>query len=263
MTPTTPLAPNRDPLAADCARCVALCCVVPGFSSSADFAVDKPAGTRCQHLGDDHRCTIHGSLLDRGFGGCVAYDCFGAGQRLSGALGAAATARRGSPDVARAFAALRALHELRWLLRTAAVLAAAAQDLPAVRAAQRRVDELAGSTLDELAELDVDEVRGEVNPVLLACSARARAGAPGPRADLRGADLAGADLRTTDLRGASLRGAVLVGADLRGADLTGADLTGADLRGADVTGARLDGALFLTDMQRRSTRDAAPGSLRR
>ena len=31
-------------LRADCARCAGLCCVVPAFTESADFAIDKPSG---------------------------------------------------------------------------------------------------------------------------------------------------------------------------------------------------------------------------
>ena len=69
-------------LQADCARCRALCCVGPAFAASADFADDKPAGRPCVHLGADDRCRIHEQLRPRGFPGCVAYDCFGAGQHV-------------------------------------------------------------------------------------------------------------------------------------------------------------------------------------
>ena len=73
--------PPSDPsavLQADCAHCRALCCVGPAFAVSADFAVDKPAGQPCAHLGTDDRCGIHAQLRPRGFPCCVAYDCFGA-----------------------------------------------------------------------------------------------------------------------------------------------------------------------------------------
>ena len=50
------------------------------FDTGADFAIDKPAGLPCPHL-DRHLCTIHDSLKDRGFTGCTAFDCTGAGQR--------------------------------------------------------------------------------------------------------------------------------------------------------------------------------------
>lgn len=88
----TPSLPAR--LKADCSACVGLCCVVPPFDATQGFGFDKPAETPCQHLCADHRCGIHAELLDRGFEGCVAFDCLGAGQRLT----AAAQARFGSTD---------------------------------------------------------------------------------------------------------------------------------------------------------------------
>lgn len=81
-------------LRADCSACVALCCVVPPFDADQGFGFDKPAQTPCQHLCADHRCGIHESLASRGFEGCVAFDCLGAGQRLT----AAAVARFGDAD---------------------------------------------------------------------------------------------------------------------------------------------------------------------
>src|SRR4051812_42279943 len=71
-------------LEADCASCAGLCCVAPAFAKSSDFAINKPAGTACRNLADDFRCRIHEQLVDKGFKGCTVFDCFGAGQRLTG-----------------------------------------------------------------------------------------------------------------------------------------------------------------------------------
>jgi hypothetical protein len=90
-------------LKADCSACAALCCVIPPFDAAQGFGFDKLAETPCHHLCADHRCGIHAELIDRGFAGCVAFDCLGAGQRLT----AMAVERFGSadwrarPDVAR------------------------------------------------------------------------------------------------------------------------------------------------------------------
>src|SRR5438270_12612197 len=77
---------RRVELQADCDRCVGLCCVAPGFSASADFAIDKPPGDPCPNLATapgDFRCRIHERLRAEGFPGCTAYDCFGAGQHVT------------------------------------------------------------------------------------------------------------------------------------------------------------------------------------
>jgi hypothetical protein len=69
-------------LRADCARCAALCCVAFAFEPSADFAVRKDAGAPCPNLDACGGCAIYRDRPDRGFGGCVQYDCLGAGQRV-------------------------------------------------------------------------------------------------------------------------------------------------------------------------------------
>lgn len=247
-------------LRADCSRCAGLCCVVPAFSASADFAIDKPAGRPCPNLGDDFRCTIHTRLRDSGFPGCAAYDCFGAGQHVVQVTFGGRDWRR-EPAIAaqmfEAFTVTRQLYELLWYLTEALALAAAASlhgELGRARATVERQTTLA---VEELVAADVAAHWQTVNPLLLRASELVRAAAPGPRTNHRGADLIGADLSGADLRGALLRGAYLIGADLRGADLRTADLIGADLRGADLAGADLTAAIFLTQPQV----DAARGDL--
>jgi uncharacterized protein YjbI with pentapeptide repeats len=255
--------PDRRDLRADCARCFGLCCVVPAFSASADFAIDKAAGQPCPHLSPGFRCGIHRQLRPRGFPGCAVYDCFGAGQKVAQVTFGGQDWRQ-APHTARqmfaAFTVMRQLHELLWYLAEALALPAARPLHGELGRALEQTERLSGSRAGALVALDVAGHRQHVNALLVRASELARSGLgpPGSRADHRGADLTGADLRGASLRGASLRGARLVGADLTGADLTGADLTGADLRAADLRGADLAGAIFLTQSQV----DAARGDAR-
>jgi Pentapeptide repeats (8 copies) len=250
--------PARADLRADCARCFALCCVAPAFRASADFAITKPAGRPCLHLGADFGCEIHDALRPSGFPGCAVFDCFGAGQQVA-QVTFGGRDWRSAPELAEpmfaAFAVLRPLHELMWHLNEALALAPPGPLADGLRDALAGAGALTTGTPADLARVDLAARWQAANELLLQASARARA--PGG-ADLRGADLAGQDLRGTGLRAASLRGALLIGADLRGADLNRADLTGADLRGADVAGADLAGAIFLTQAQL----DAARGDAR-
>jgi hypothetical protein len=111
-------------LRADCARCSGLCCVAMAFDRSALFGFDKPAGTPCRHLTAADRCGIHVELTETGFAGCAAYDCLGAGQRVTEMFGDRSW--RESPTLARdifeAFRIMRRVHEALELLRTAATL---------------------------------------------------------------------------------------------------------------------------------------------
>ncbi|HEU4350129.1 MAG TPA: pentapeptide repeat-containing protein [Actinoplanes sp.] len=243
-------------LVADCGRCAGLCCVAPAFAKSSDFAITKPAGKPCPNLAGDFRCTIHDRLEQRGFRGCVVFDCFGAGQRVTQETFGGAD-WRSAPEIAGAMFAtlpvMRQLHELLWYLTEALKLEAAERVHPRLRAALDETDRLARGTAEQLAAVDLDAHRRRVNPPLQRASALARAGA-GRQPDHRGANLIGRGMRGADLRGANLRGALLIGADLRDADLRRADFTGADLRGADLRGADLTGAIFLTAAQLRSAR---------
>jgi uncharacterized protein YjbI with pentapeptide repeats len=258
-------------LRGDCANCFGLCCVALPFARSADFAVDKQAGTPCRNLQDDHRCGIHTRLRQEGFTGCTVYDCFGAGQRVSQVTFGREDWRAGSAERARrmfeVFPVVRQLHELLRYLTEALTLPAARPVHTDLRRMLRKTEELAGGSPEELSRLDVGPHRQEVGGLLLRASELTRAGVRGRRKDRRGADLMGARLKGADLRGVSLRGACLIAADLTGADLHAADLLGADLRDADLTDADLTGALFLTQPQlnaaRGSTGTGLPGTLTR
>jgi pentapeptide repeat protein len=242
----------RARLRADCSRCTGLCCVAPAFTTSADFAIDKPAGRACRHLRRDSRCGIHADLRERGFPGCSVFDCFGAGQQTV-QVTFGGRDWRSSPELAasvfEAFGVQRQLHELLWYLAEALALPSSAPLHRELAAAWDRTERLTTAAADELAAVDTAALRHEAGALLFSVSELARAGVAGRARDRRDADLVGADLRGASLRGACLRGAYLIGADLRGADLRSADLLGADLRVADLRGADLTGALFLTRPQ--------------
>jgi pentapeptide repeat protein len=267
-------------LAADCARCAGLCCVVPALTRSADFAISKPAGQPCPNLGPDSCCAIHAGLRDRGFAGCAAYDCFGAGQQIV-QVTFGGRDWRSSPGLAAqmfaAFGVMRQLNELRWHLVQASELLSPggpAGSLSAIGGIREELSEAlraaqgyASGSPEMLTNLDITAHRDAVSELLRRVSAEVRSAfAPGGP-DLRGADLAGADLRAATPRGAAQGGSgqggsgqggsgqgrsgrggsgqggtSLRGASLRGALLIGADLTGADLAWADLTGADLRGA---------------------
>ncbi|MBT1633855.1 pentapeptide repeat-containing protein [Curtobacterium flaccumfaciens] len=249
---------DRSALRAECGSCFALCCTAFGFQRSADFPIDKPAGTPCGNLADDFSCSIHQALRPRGFRGCTVFDCSGAGQYVSQTL-YDGVSWRDHPDsraeMFRVFPIVRRLHEMLWHLAEAqdrAVTPDSAGDA-ALLAEEIRRSLDAGRPM--LLALDVEPLHARVRDVLVEVSAEVRgrysAGADdAPDGLLRpGADLAGSDLRARSLRGADLRGATLIAADLRGADLSGVDLLGVDLRDARVDGADLSTAVFLTQAQ--------------
>lgn len=239
-------------LHADCSRCFGLCCVALPFARSADFPIDKAAGAPCPKLEPDFRCGIHARLREEGFRGCSAFDCFGAGQKVSQETFGGHSWQE-DHGVARrmfeVFRVMRQLHELLWYLTEAVSFpqaGAVREDLELVRT---EVEELTHCSAAVLAGLDLTPLRRKAHVLLARAGELARSEAAGPRRNHRGADLAGAGLAGADLRGADLSGALLVAADLSGADLRHADLLGADLRDADLSNADLTGSIFVTQPQ--------------
>ena len=247
-------------LESDCSACFGLCCVALPFARSADFPVDKAAGTPCRNLDSGFRCSIHDRLRGQGYQGCTVFDCFGAGQKVS-RLTYAGQDWRDHPELREqmfaVFPVVRLLHELLRHLDEAISLPGAGRERAALRSTYARIDAMTRLPAAEILALDTDTVRAEAAELLFRASESERAAQPGRKRNHRGADLVGKRLAGADLRGANLRGALLIAADLTGADLRGADLTGADLRDARLGGADLSSALFLTQPQLQSARGDA------
>lgn len=124
----------------DCERCAALCCVVLAFDRSELFACDKPALVPCSRL-RGYRCAIHTELEPRGFAGCAAYDCYGAGPRVVREVFGGRSWREDASLVqpmAAAFSPMREIQELGLLLELA-------RDLPLGNEEQGRLDALASA----------------------------------------------------------------------------------------------------------------------
>ncbi|CAO5185777.1 hypothetical protein FAIPA1_50131 [Frankia sp. AiPs1] len=198
-------------LRADCGRCAGLCCVVPGFAVSADFPISKAPGVPCRHLAVDSTCVVHSELRGRGFHGCVAFDCLGAGQRVTQVTFAGAD-WRADPDTAAAmgdvFTVMRGLHEALYHLSEALTVLAPtpAADPTALvgrlRALFAETLALCDADADELRAVDLDPHHRAVHLALTAASVLLRAADRGgntaklpARGHLLGARLAGADLR--------------------------------------------------------------------
>lgn len=249
---------NNHSLSADCKNCFGLCCVALCFSALEGFPVNKEAGEPCLNLQKDFTCCIHKNLLETGLRGCIAFDCFGAGQKVS-LVSYRGRDWRSSPEIAnqmfKVFMVMQRLHELLWYLTEALKLMTAHQNYEKLTELLIETEELTHLSPNSLIELDLESHRNKVNPLLIETSQLIGSRFT-RRTNLRskkilggGQDLIGADLRKTDLRGESLRGAYLIAANLRDVDLSGTDLIGADLRDADLRGANLSNSIFLTQAQ--------------
>ena len=157
---------DRASLRADCESCFGLCCVVPAFSASADFAITKKAGQACPNLKPNFRCGIHTRLRGEGFRGCTVYDCFGAGQKVSQVTFGGADwqeAPRTAKQMFEVFPIMRDLHELLWYLAEALTLEPIGPLHAELRVAQEETEALTHLSPDGLTQLDLDSHRQVVN----------------------------------------------------------------------------------------------------
>lgn len=240
-------------LRADCENCFGLCCVALPYAKSADFAFDKDGGTPCRNLQSNYLCGIHNDLRNKGFRGCSAYECFGAGQKVSQSTYNGKD-WRSDQDIAKemfdVYPIMQQLHEMLWYLNEALTIGAAKSIHKELYYSFVETEELTVKSPDFILSIDVNEHRAKVNKLLIRTSELVRAQLIKKQKDTRrGMDYLGAKLKGADLRGTNLRGALLIAADLRNADLRWCDFIGADFRDTDIRGANLTGSIFLTQAQ--------------
>lgn len=165
----------------DCERCCGLCCVAPAFARSPDFALDKAPGVPCPNLTDGFRCNIHDRLRVEGFRGCVAYDCFGAGQKVTQVTFGGRDWRRSPEDAAPMFevyGVMRQLHALLWYLEEASTLTPAEPLHAEVQRRQEQIRALSLSSPEALLRLDVAPHKAAVDALLRRISGLVRTTPP-------------------------------------------------------------------------------------
>ncbi|WP_346243898.1 pentapeptide repeat-containing protein [Shouchella clausii] len=245
----------------DCLNCFALCCVSLPYMKSNDFPYDKDSGEPCRHLCSDHRCSIHGSLREKGFQGCVSYECFGAGQKVSQVVYKGKDWREDSrmaEEMFSVFPIVHQLHEMLFYLKQAIELEEAKDLKLEIQTLYDLTYTLTIKKPEEILALDIEAHRSKINPVFIKVSdiyrSQYRKKRKGSGTKKKRVDYIGANLANVDMKGHDLRGTFLIAANLTNSDLRRVDFIGADLRDADLSGANLAGALFLTQSQIQSAK---------
>lgn len=239
-------------LYSDCTNCFGLCCVALPYAKSSDFAFSKDGGTPCPNLQKDNKCCIHTDLREKGFRGCTAYECFGAGQKVSQHT-YGGKEWRDSPQLAKemfdVFPIVQQLHEMLYYLDQARTFEETKSIYDLLESSFQKTEALTFLSSEEMLAIDIPMHRSAVNELLVEASELVRKTSKGANKRKKRMDYLGANLKGADFRGMSLRGVLLIAANLRGADLRKVDFIGADMRDADLSGANLTGSIFLTQAQ--------------
>jgi uncharacterized protein YjbI with pentapeptide repeats len=251
---------NIHHLKPQCEKCFGLCCVALCFSAQDGFPADKMSGTPCPNLDADFHCAIHEKLGALGIKGCVAYECFGAGQQVSQVTFSGLNWRQepSSTDLMlEVFLIMQQLHEMYWYLMEASSFELAPPLSGSLEEALRETERITRLDAHSIIEFNLAAHHEKISILLRSASKLMRSEIsrtnhiPFHTEKSRKAtpDFFGKDLRKKDLRCADLRGACLIAANLEDVDLSGTDLIGADFRDANVKGADLSKSIFLTQFQ--------------
>ncbi|WP_408008977.1 pentapeptide repeat-containing protein [Pseudalkalibacillus sp. A8] len=252
-----------DDLKSDCKNCFGLCCVALPYSRSADFPINKDGGTPCRNLCSNNLCSINDQLIEKGFRGCVTYECFGAGQNVSQTIYKGEDWREESKRAEEMFAVfpiVQQLHEMLWYMKQALGLKETQSLHASLQKIFEETVELAIKTPKKILQIDIGAHRSNVNVLLIETSNLYRADLikkSKKRRLKKRSDYIGANLAGWDLQGENFRGILMIAANLSHSDLRKADFIGADLRDAELSGANLKEALFLTQSQINSAKGDA------
>jgi uncharacterized protein YjbI with pentapeptide repeats len=241
-------------LTIDCENCSGLCCVALFCAKTEGFPADKIGGKPCQNLRSDFRCKIHSKLVQSKMKGCLAYDCFGAGQKVTQKCYQNAnwqTAPEQANQIFDVFLTIFQLHQMLWYL---------------IEASSFNLGEIICTTIDELIHeneqmtellpheilnLDIEVYRLKVNGILKEVSKRI--GAPSAK-DGQIKDFFGKNFNGVNLDGKDFSMALMIAANLEGCSLKDTNFLGADMRDANIMNTDLSKSVFLTQMQINATK---------
>ncbi|WP_047834136.1 pentapeptide repeat-containing protein [Robinsoniella sp. RHS] len=236
----------------DCRKCSGLCCTALYFSKSEGFPNDKPAGKPCTNLMSDFSCAVHKKLMQYNLKGCMAFDCLGAGQKVTSDIyGGVSWKQRpeAASEIFQVFLAVWQLHQMVWYLAEAAAVIPAeklAEDIDALITEYKNMTALPP---DQILQIDIEEYRTRVNLILKkAEELTANSIAPGKNT-VRRSDNMGKNFKKANLDGQDLSMSLLIAANLEGCSLFGTNFLGADMRDTNIRNADLSESLFLTQAQ--------------
>ncbi len=232
----------------DCEKCCGLCCVALYCMKSDGFPANKIAGKPCQNLMPDFRCAIHSKLVQSKMKGCLAYDCFGAGQKVTQDCFPAMnwnTHPKKANQIFDVFLVVFGLHQMLWYLIEASTLNLGEIINSEIDALIGENERMTALVPDDILNLDVNAYRLRVNELLKEISNTIA----NPTKKEQNRDFFGKDFKGADLDGKDFSMSLMIAANLEGCSLRGTNFLGADMRDVNIKNTDLSQSVFLTQMQ--------------
>ncbi|MDD2971286.1 MAG: pentapeptide repeat-containing protein [Lachnospiraceae bacterium] len=233
----------------DCEKCSGLCCVALYCMKTDGFPANKDAGIPCKHLENDFRCDIHSKLVSKNMRGCLAYDCFGAGQKVTQQYGCGMdwkSASNQAGEIFQVFLIVFQLHQMAWYLIEALSLTFDEYLKSDIRELIFQNEQMTAQRPQEILCLDVEKYRQKVNQTLKEVSENIT---DSPSGYVKVKDFFGKDFKRANLEGKDFSMSLMIAANLEGCNLCHANFLGADMRDANIKNTDLSQSVFLTQMQ--------------
>jgi hypothetical protein len=234
----------------DCKNCSGLCCVSLYCSKTDGFPANKEAGTPCSYLDSDYGCNIHSILGEKNYRGCIAYDCFGAGQRatqLCLSKGTWKTNPKQADMIFETFMIVFQLHQMLWYLVEAFQLTSDNKLKSTIEELIQENEQMAEILPENCSKTDLSAYRLKVNTVLKQISsAISRSTSTSRHSDMM---YLGKNFKKANLDGKDFSMSLMIASNFTGCSLKKTNFLGADIRDANVKDTDLSESIFLTQMQ--------------
>ncbi len=161
--------PGKLETRSDCSRCAALCCIAYPSDEMPGFSARKQAGEACPKLDACGLCSIYATRGRDGFGGCIQFECFGAGQHVVQTLFGGKD-WRDDPALLRpmveSFLALRKCFDLLYLVDYARGLGPNGDERSVLDGIETELTEMAASAQTASDSARLRSVEARLRPVL-------------------------------------------------------------------------------------------------
>ena len=233
----------------DCEKCSGLCCVALYCMKTDGFPANKEAGTPCKNLMSDFRCAIHSDLVSKNMRGCLAYDCFGAGQKTTQIYYPNSDWKTNpgqADEIFHVFLIVFQLHQMLWYLIEASSFILDKHLKSDIDALIFENQQMTNQSPDEILHFNIEKYRLQVNQALKQVSGMITSDSSH---ETQSNDFFGTNFKKKNLDGRDFSMSLMIAANLEGCSLQGTNFLGADMRDTNIKNTDLSGCAFLTQMQ--------------
>lgn len=234
-------------LTIDCKKCSGLCCVALFCSKMDGFPEDKQADVPCKYLQTDFKCEIHTQLSKKNMKGCLTYECFGAGQKVTqlySSEGNWSTNPYKRKEIYKMFLIITQLHQMSWYLIEAIQLNLSPEFNKEILVLIQENEDIVKQEASELLKYDLSDYRERTNQVLKRVCEEISKIPNEKNKVFFGKNFKGKNLDKNDFSMS-----LMIAANLENCSLKRTNFLGADLRDTNIKNTDLSEALFLTQMQ--------------